>query len=811
MKMKKNLLLMRVFSLCVLLGFMTLTPLAWSQSSFPFDRTSPSGHTITYEVIRDAACMSTQTVKVTNIGGPWTTGDVVLPDSVTTDSYPGYAGETMPVVSIDANACDEVAGITSIVIPSTVTGIGNNAFKNATNLRRVQLPNSLTSLGVYAFEHTAIDSVTIPGGITKLPSGLFFDCDRLRYVSLPQGLDTIMDAFCWCDSLADIDIPDGVRYINSAFWGTALVNVGLPDSLSYIDDAFENCHSLTSVTFANHPVVIGNGTFMQCNALTTVHLGDSVLSIGQGAFYECTALREIEIPATVTSFGLSCFRFCDSLERMVMLGEVPPTLHTNMFFHPVCVPQTALIEIPCGSLAAYTSAWGNGFTFHENTLHMTVGVADMATGHVEILTPLGCDSTAVIMAVPNLGYAFDHWSDGDTTNPRTVTLTTDSTFIAYFNGGVPVYSVTVSPNDSQMGYVTGGGSFNAGSVTTISAEAFYGFKFEQWDDGDTHQVRQLTVDSNLSFTAQFGWDGTTMFSVIAEAVVDNDYNNTTCMVTGGGEYVPGSMATLTAVAGAGYQFAGWWDTEDTNRCRTVRVMFDNLYCAARFYSDSVMLCYLNVSSNDSLMGYTQGSGRFPYGEMCYLVAKAYEGYHFVGWSDGGEGIESNGFDSYRFITITSDTVITALFSPDEEVSYTISVLPSDSLMGTVGGGGTYTDLSTATIEATAFDGYRFVSWNDGDTANPRYIIVTGDSVFTALFEAVQGIDAREADRYNVTVVDGTVYLEGAQGKRVLFYDVQGRLLGTFLGSEQTRVSVPLSGIYFVSVDNRVLKKVLVVR
>lgn len=145
--------------------------------------------------------------------------------------------------------------------------------------------------------------------------------------------------------------------------------------------------------------------------------------------------------------------------------------------------------------------------------------------------------------------------------------------------------------------------------------------------------------------------------------------------------------------------------------------------------------------------------------------------------------------------------------------YTITVMSADQNMGSVNGGGTYTSGSAATIGAIANNGYQFVRWHDNNTHNPRTITVTGNATYTAYFEAVQAIDDIEANNNNCVVVNGDcIVVEGAGGKAVWFYDVNGRALA-IKQDENSRLTfdVPSSGTYFVKIGNHPARKVVVIR
>ncbi len=79
---------------------------------------------------------------------------------------------------------------------------------------------------------------------------------------------------------------------------------------------------------------------------------------------------------------------------------------------------------------------------------------------------------------------------------------------------------------------------------------------------------------------------------------------------------------------------------------------------------------------------------------------------------------------------------------EKENTYTITVSVNDEAMGTVTGGGTYDSAAIATLTATPNNGYVFVSWSDGNTENPRQIVVTEDLTLVATFAAAEGVNVR---------------------------------------------------------------------
>ena len=112
----------------------------------------------------------------------------------------------------------------------------------------------------------------------------------------------------------------------------------------------------------------------------------------------------------------------------------------------------------------------------------------------------------VISAVHEPGFRFSHWNDGNTDNPRTVFLTQDTHFIAYFTDSIPVH-VTARPDVLFHGRVTGSGDYWAGDTVTLTATPNENYRFTGWNDGDTANPRTIIVTQDTTFTALFKWIG----------------------------------------------------------------------------------------------------------------------------------------------------------------------------------------------------------------------------------------------------------------------------------------------------------------
>ena len=112
-------------------------------------------------------------------------------------------------------------------------------------------------------------------------------------------------------------------------------------------------------------------------------------------------------------------------------------------------------------------------------------------------------STITLTATPASGYRFVTWNDGNTQNPRTVTVTGNATYIATFEAIPPTqYTITVASNNNAWGTVSGG-TYNAGAIATLTPIPAAGYRFVCWQDGNTENPRVFTVTGDAAFIATF--------------------------------------------------------------------------------------------------------------------------------------------------------------------------------------------------------------------------------------------------------------------------------------------------------------------
>ena len=439
------------------------------------------GNTLFYNITSD------NTVEVWGLNS--VSGAVVIPSSVTNN------GTTYSVTSIGDEAFYLCSGLTSVTIPNSVTSIGDYAFEGCSSLTSVTIGNSVTSIGDYAFiSCSGLTSVTIPNSVTSIGDYAFEGCSSLTSVTIGNSVTSIgYRAFYECSGLTSVTIPNSVTSIGqSAFaYCSGLTSVTIPNSVTSIgNSAFAGCSSLTSVTIPNSVTSIGWYAFASCSSLTSVTIPNSVTLIASSAFEGCSSLTSVTIGNSVTSIGDYSFYGCSSLTSIVSKATVPPVLGNEVFSNP----NNCNVTVPCGSLLFYmVSSWNNYFPYRITeglSFDLSVAANDDSFGSVSVVETQSCN-VRTLTATPSSCKSFVAWNDGNTDNPRTVTITSDTSFTAIFE------SVEIS-NDITAAICQGSAYTENGF--NVSEAGVYTQNLQTINGCDSTVTLTLTVNPVYSFT-----------------------------------------------------------------------------------------------------------------------------------------------------------------------------------------------------------------------------------------------------------------------------------------------------------------------
>lgn len=424
-----------------------------------------------------------------------------------------------------------------------------------------------------------------------------------------------------------------------------------------------------------------------------------------------------------------------------------------------------------------------GVILDDPQYHVELPSADTAQG---IATPTAyypAGSYQTITAVANHCYRFSHWSDGDTTNPRTILVTQDTSFTAYFDTVANIFDVAARSNDTTMGdavlrerpiypisaplganilyRIVGSDTiYCEGDSAVFWARPKPGAYFWYWNDSVRENPRALTVTQDTVLTAIF------MREVPPEYVRPCPrVGKPLAVVMDTGEVL------LTWAWGANVLHTGWevaWglagmppDSCQIMSCNNFDRLFESLEAGVRYVAYVRALCSHNDSS------------------------------YYSDWSDSVE-----------------------IYFPYFPNKYTVTVAADYAERGRVYGGGEYDEGDVAMLTANAWNPYRFLQWNDGDTANPRYVVVTQDTSFTAIFtepeppEGIATVDTAGSEfRLLPNPASGSVHCvldwETFAGGVLTMTDASGReVLRRELPPQTNRQTISLTafpkGVYFVT-------------
>ena len=273
------------------------------------------------------------------------------------------------------NACK---ALETVSLPDNLTTIPDYMFAYTYALKSINLPASVTSIGLQAFQRSALESIDLKS-VTSIGERAFEYCNGLTSVTIPSSVTTIdVLAFNGCENLASVNIQNTflgtsqfynckllknvnfgpqVRTIgNAVFAGSGLKNIVIPAQITTLDNyAFHNCADLESVTIGNGVITVGtNDPFSNCAKLEnltwdndkinistlsatlkgqikSVTFGNNITSIPENVLKDCSALKKVTIPENIESIGNSAFSGCTVMTDVISFMPRPIRIDASVF------------------------------------------------------------------------------------------------------------------------------------------------------------------------------------------------------------------------------------------------------------------------------------------------------------------------------------------------------------------------------------------------------------------------------------------------------------------------------------------------
>ena len=640
---------------------------------------------------------------------------ISLPNSLQTiasGDYYSYAG----VFEYNKN-------LTEVVIPNGVTKLGAYAFEGCTSLLKVTIPESITTIEVNTFNGcTALSQIAFPEGLTTIGNSAFYGCSNLRSITIPNNVTSIDEyAFCNCSSLSQVTLSKRMSSINVATFMNcnSLSSIILPESLTTIEGAaFYNCN-LTHLSLPQSLQTIGNGVitagatssdyhgaFEKNRNLTTITIPQSIRVLGSHAFEDCYTLSQVTLPEGLTTIGEQAFAYCSSL-KTILLPKTVTSLNSAFTYSGLTE-----IEIPEG-----VAVLDN--TFYEcKNLRKVILPSSLTT--IDAYSFYNCTSLTTIVLPQSVRFIGTSAFDGCTllsqiNLPQAITTIESSTF----KNCSSLREITIPNKVTTIDrYIFEGCSSLTSvtlpnNITTIGDRAF----------GNCSSLASIILPTELTFIE---YDAFQYCTSLRSITIPSKVNNLSSSIFNGCVSLSNVTMLPPAPPTINVTFSGAPSTLQINLvCGSKEVyMADANWAALTYPINEISSNILTIKSNDNRMGeaFVQVPNTCD-NDTAIIEALPREGYQFAAWHDGNT-------DNPRIILVTQDATFTANFEPLTTYQLTVNYDPKQ---GHISGIGEYYPNEEATLTVTPLGGYRFKQWGDGNTDNPRTIVMTQDTTLEALF------------------------------------------------------------------------------
>ncbi|WP_051227817.1 InlB B-repeat-containing protein [Gillisia sp. JM1] len=359
------------------------------------------------------------------------------------------------------------------------------------------------------------------------------------------------------------------------------------------------------------------------------------------------------------------------------------------------------------------------------------------------------NSTVTVSALPNPGYVFVNWTEGETiastSSSYQFVLTGNRTLVANYSL-VPEnqFAVTLSANPAEGGSTNGSGSFDAETDVTVTATPNTGYAFVSWTVNGT----EVATNSSYTFELTENTNLVANFEVRTFTLNVTAQNGTVAKNPNQETYNSGDEVVLTATPADGYEFTSWsGDATGSNNPLTV-VMNSNKNITANFtLVNNPETFTLNVTAQNGTVAKNPNEETYNSGDEVILTATPADGYEFTSWSG-----DATGSNNPLTVVMNSNKNITANFTlVNNPETFTLNVTAQNGSVSKNPDQQNYNNGDQVILTATPDNGYEFTSWS-GDangSNNPLTVVMNSNKNITANFTLInnpnpQGIDLGSA-------------------------------------------------------------------
>ena len=577
----------------------------------------------------------------------------------------------------------------NFVLPATTLGrhCYGGLFEDCSSLTKAPaLPATTLSPYCYSFMFNGCSSLktapALPATTLAENCYTYMFCDCYNLVNAPKLPATTLASVCYdsmfynCRSLTKApDLPATTLAngcYSSMFNGcTSLTTApALPATTlapNCYSSMFKGCTSITTAPALPANILANScysGMLSGCKSLVNapvLHSTNLENKCYTGMFSGCTSLVNApDLPATtLTEFCYqSMFSGCTSLTNAPELPSTTLAAYCYSYMFRSCTSLTNAPALPATTLIEYCY-WGmfEGCTSLVNAPDLP-NTEPVLRCYKEMFN--GCSKLNYVKCLlkPDTTECTTDWLNGVASSGTFVKNNEANNWKRNYSG-IPTgwnvenytpitYTLTVRGNNSRL---TNGSSTNIGDATfdvsavyeagtsvTIGCRPKSGYRFVQWNDGNTNSERTVVVNSDITYTATV---------VKTYRIISQDESVHHCNVRGTGVYDENSVAELTVVPFEGYMFSHWEDNS-TDLPRYITVTEDKTVWAEAVLAPPEYTVTLQ-GDNCTL----NGGGTYYEGTIVEINCIPNTGYYFVRWSDGNT-------NATRTITVTEDITLTAI-------------------------------------------------------------------------------------------------------------------------------------------------------
>ena len=270
------------------------------------------------------------------------------------------------VVAIPAMMFNGNTTLTAIVLPDTITKIGERAFANCTNLESINIPNGVTEIPYAAFQNCAklTGTLTISENVTSIGNQAFVGTGYTKLVynaKSATSVSTRPNKPLFPATIAEVEFGAGVTKIPNSFMesNTSLTSIVIPEGVTEIGKyAFRNATALASISLPDSLESFGayadNAMTFMGTKITNIVIPDKVTEMPRNMFAKCNELVSITYGSGITQANYVASAALPKLAEIIFTSATPPTISTDFLEDQTLA--NLQIKVPAAAVDAYKAA-----------------------------------------------------------------------------------------------------------------------------------------------------------------------------------------------------------------------------------------------------------------------------------------------------------------------------------------------------------------------------------------------------------------------------------------------------------------------